>query len=89
MAYGDFKDIPRRTTSDRILRDNAFNIAKNPENDGYQRGLSSLVYKLFDKKSAGSGLSTHLNDDHRLDLAVQKLAEELYWIFKKNNLFRF
>ena len=78
MAYGDFKDIARRTTSDRILRDEAFNIAKNPENDGYQRGLSSMVYKLFDRKSAGSGLDTHTNDDHHLDLAVQKLAEELY-----------
>ena len=39
MAYGDFKDIARRTTSKKVLRDKAFNIAKNPKYDGYQRGL--------------------------------------------------
>ena len=48
MAYGDFKDLTRRTASDKILRDKAFNIAKNPKYDGYQRGLSSIVYKFFD-----------------------------------------
>ena len=52
MAYGDFKDIKRRTASDKILRDKAFNIAKNPKYDGYQRGLASMVYKLFVKSSA-------------------------------------
>ena len=52
MAYGDFKDIARRTASDKVLRDKAFNIAKNPKYDGYQRGLASMVYKFFDKKSA-------------------------------------
>ena len=52
MAYGDYKDIKRRTTSDKILRDKAFNIAKNPRYDGYQWELASMVYKFFDKKSA-------------------------------------
>ena len=52
MTYGDFKNLKRRTASDRILRDKAFNIAKNPKYDGYQRGLASMVYKFFDKKSA-------------------------------------
>ena len=51
MAYGDFKDIKRRTTSDKILRDKAFDIAKNPKYDGYQKGLASMIYKFFDKKS--------------------------------------
>ena len=51
MAYGDFKDLARRATSDKVLRDKAFNIAKNPKHDGYQRGLASIVYKCFDKKS--------------------------------------
>ena len=40
MAYKDFKDLTRRTTSDEILRDIAFNIAKNLKYDGYQRGLA-------------------------------------------------
>ena len=53
MAYGDFKDLARRTTSDNILRDKAFNIAKNKKYDAYQRGLASLAYKSFDKKTSG------------------------------------
>ena len=52
MAYGDFKDIARRTASQKVLRDKAFNIAKNPEYDGYQRRLASMVYKFFDNMSA-------------------------------------
>ena len=51
MAYGDFKDFARRPASDKILRDKAFNIAKNPKYGEYQRGLASMVYKFFDKKS--------------------------------------
>ena len=50
MVYGDFKNLTRRTASDKILRDKAFNITKNPKYDVYQRGLASMVYKFFDKK---------------------------------------
>ena len=56
MPYGDFKDLKRRTFFDKVLKDKAFNIAKNPKYDGYQRGLASMVYKFFDKKSKGSGV---------------------------------
>ena len=49
MAYGDFKDLKRRTASHEVLRDKAFNIAKNPKYDGYERGIASIVYKFFDK----------------------------------------
>ena len=49
IAYRDVKDLARRTASDKDLRDKAFNIAKNIEYDGYQRGLASMVYKFFDK----------------------------------------
>ena len=51
MAYGDFKDLTRRTASEKILREKAFNITKNLKYDGYQRGLDLMVYKIFDKKS--------------------------------------
>ena len=51
MVYADFKDLTRRTTSDKILPDKAFNIAKNLKYDGCQRGLASIVYKCFDKKN--------------------------------------
>ena len=47
IAHGDFKDLKRRTFSDKVFRDKAFNIAKNPKYDGYQRGLASMVYKYF------------------------------------------
>ena len=51
MAYGDFKDLNRRTVVDKVLHDKTFKITKNPKYDGYQRGLASMVYKFFDKKS--------------------------------------
>ena len=50
MAYGDFKDLTRRTASDKILRDKAFNIAKNLKYDGYQRRLASMVSKILIEK---------------------------------------
>ena len=54
MAYGDFKDIAWRTASDKVLRDKSFNTAKHSAYDGYQRGLASMVYKIFDKKLKGN-----------------------------------
>ena len=54
MAYGDFKDLARRTVSDKILHNRAFNIAKNPKYDGYQKGLALMVYKFFYKKTPDS-----------------------------------
>ena len=72
MAYGDFKDLARRTASDKVLRDKAFNIAKNPKYDGYQRGIASMVYKFFNKKYAGSGV---VNNEIKQNL---QLAKELH-----------
>ena len=56
MAYGDFKDLPKRTAADKVLRDKAFKIASDEKYDGYQRGLASMVYNFFDEKSRGSGI---------------------------------
>ena len=61
MAYGKSKDLVKRTQSDKFLRDKAFEIASNPKYDGYQRGLASMVYKFFGKKSSGSGVTNELN----------------------------
>ena len=71
MAYGDFKDLAKRTIADKVLRDKAFKIASDQKYDGYQRGLASMVYKFFDKKSQGSGIvnkeNTQLADElHKL-----------------------
>ena len=78
ITYGDFKDFTKRTASDKVLRDNAFNIAKNPKYDEYQRGLTSMVYKFFDKKTSGNGANNKIKQNQRpLDLVTQELAEEL------------
>ena len=66
MAYGDFKDLTRRTASDKILRDKAFKIAKNPKYDGYQRDLVSMVYKFFDKKASGSSIKNEIFSNKEL-----------------------
>ena len=78
LAYGDFKDLARRTASDKVLRNKAFNIVKNPKYDGHQKGLASVVYKFFDKKSAGIGVTTLANNECPLDFVTQQLAEELH-----------
>ena len=61
MAYGKSKDLAKRTQSDKVLRDKAFKIAIDLTYDGYQRGLASMVYKFFDKKSSGSGVDAEPN----------------------------
>ena len=50
-AYEDHTDLINRTKSDKFLRDKAYDIPNNPEYDGYQRGLTSMVDKFFDKSS--------------------------------------
>ena len=47
IAYGKYKDLEKRTQSDKVLKQKAFAIASNPKYDGYQRGLASIVYKFF------------------------------------------
>ena len=54
MAYVDFKDLARRTASDKVLREKAFNTAKTPKYDGYQRG-----FVFLDKSSEGSGVANN------------------------------
>ena len=61
MTYGDFKDFARRTASDKVFRDKAFNVASNPNYDGYQRALASMVYKFFIKRFLVEQLTMKLN----------------------------
>ena len=60
MGYRGFKYLPRRTASDKILRDKAFNIVKNLKYDGYQRNIASVVYILFDKKTSVSWVKSEI-----------------------------
>ena len=71
-AYSDSKDLTKRTIADKILKNKVFNIAKDPKYDEYQRGLASMVYNFFDKKSEGSGVNTKLGPQN------PQLAEELH-----------
>ena len=76
-AYADNKDLINRTKADKILRDKAYNIASNPKYDIFQRGLTSMVYKFFDKISVGSGIARS---------SSLKLADELHKpVIKKIN----
>ena len=74
MAYGDFKDLKKRAAADKVLRNKAFNIAKDPKYNGYQRGLASMVYKCFDKKTKGSGVTLA----NKSIPQNEQLAEELH-----------
>ena len=67
MAYEDFKDLNRGTFADKVI----FNIAKDPKYDGYQRGLASMAYKFFDKKTSGSGIKNE-------NISNKELAKELH-----------
>ena len=79
IAYGDFEDLPRRTASDKILRDKSFNIAKNPKYDGYQHELASMVYKFFDRKYSGSAVTHADNSAIKSKIMTnQQLAEDLH-----------
>ena len=83
MAYGHFKDLKRRTAADNVLRDQAFNIAKNPKNDGYQRGLASIGYKFFDKKTKGSGVTLPNKSIPQNEQLPEELHKPIIIKFKK------
>ena len=85
-AYADYKDLINRTEADKVLRDKAYDIASNPEYDGYQRGLASMVYKFFDKKSTGSGIasSSILADELHKPIIKKFNERKVYSQFKDN-----
>ena len=88
MAYGKSKDLVKRTQSDKVLKDKAFKIASDPKYDGYQRGLASMVYKFFDKKSKESGITNEsnyqlVNELHKPIIKKSK-KRKVYSSFKDN-----
>ena len=82
MAYGQSKDLDKRTQSGIVLRDKAFKIASDPKYDGYQRGLASMVCNFFDKKSSGSGIT----NDSNYQLA-NELHKPVITKFKKRKVY--
>ena len=90
-TYTGHKDLINRTKADKVLRDNAYNIASNPKYDGYQRGLASMVYKFFDskvaspdKKSAGKSSSSILADELHKPIIKKFEKRKVYSQFKDN-----
>ena len=78
-------DLINRTEADKVLRDKAYNIASNPKYDGYQRGLAGIVYKIFDKKLTGSGITRNTTKsnssilaDELHKLSLENLIKEKY-----------
>ena len=65
MAYGKYKDLEKRIQSDKFLKGKVFEIVNNPKYDGYQRGLASMVYTFFDKKSKGNGIKNEIKKKSR------------------------
>ena len=91
MAYGDFKDLAKRAAADKVLRNKAFKIAGDQKYDGYERGLTSMVYKFFDKKSQGSGrplpsASQLANNKENIQLA-DELHNPIIKKFKKRKVY--
>ena len=74
MAHGKSKDLVKRTQSDKVLRDKTFRIESDLKYDGYQRGLTSMVYNFFDKKYSGSGIINESN--YQLANELHKLIIE-------------
>ena len=91
-AYSDSKDLTKRTVADKILKNKAFDIGKDPKYHGYQRGLASMVYKFFDSKVASPDIKSVGSAAKRVNTKItpqkEQLAEELHKsiirkIFKK------
>ena len=88
-AYSDFKDIKNRAAADKILRYKAYEIAKDPKYYGDQKGLASMVYKFFDKKSAGSGVKSisqneQLSEELHKPIIKKFKERKVYSTFKDN-----
>ena len=84
VAYGDFKNLNRRTIAGKVLRDKASNIVKDPKYDRYQRGLASVGYNCFNKKTSGSGIK---NGNISNKQFAEKLHKPIIRRFEKRKLY--
>ena len=87
MAYNKFKDLEKRTQSDIVLKNKALKIASNPKYNGYERGLASMVYKFFDKKSKGSGLKENQGNFLQNSQLANELHKPIIRKFKKRKVY--
>ena len=82
MAYGKYQVLERR--ANKVLKYKAFETANNPKYDGYQRGLASMAYKFFDKKSKGSGIKNETKENQQL---ANELHKPVIRVFKKRKAY--
>ena len=84
MADGDFKDLNRRKVVDKVLRNKAFNIAKNLKYDGYQRRLASMVYQFLDKNTYGETVKNEIITNKEL---IEELHKPIIRKFNKRKVY--
>ena len=72
MAYSKYKDLEKITQTDKALRDKAFENENSTKYDGCQRGLASMVYNFFDKKSKGAGIKNEIKENQQLPNELHK-----------------
>ena len=89
MAYDKYKNLERRTQSDKVLKDKAFEIASNPKHHGYQRELASMIYKSFNKKPKRTGIKNEIKKNQQLANELYKpvirmFRKRVYLLFKDN-----
>ena len=82
-------DLAKITAADKVLRDKAFNIAKDPSKDGYQKALAAIVYRFFDKKTAGSCIKSipqneQLAEELQKPISSKFKKRKVYSAFKDN-----
>ena len=90
MAYGDFKDLAKRTAADKVLTNKAFKIARDQKYDEHQRGLASMLFEFFDKKSQGSSHSLQVaTNNENIQLAdelhkpiIKKIQKSVFFIYR-------
>ena len=97
MAYGKYKDLTKRTESDKDLEDKAFKIASNPKYDGYKRGLASMVYRFFEstdqlhkpiirkfkRHKVYSSFKDNIWNVCHTDITIIKQIQQRNWVFIK------
>ena len=89
METGD-TSYTYRNELDKVCFQHYMAYASNPKYDGYQRGLASMVYKFFDKKSKGRGIKNEIKENQQLANELHKpiirkfKKRKVYSPFKKN-----
>ena len=86
MSNKHSKDLPKKAATNKVVRDKAFKIVKNPKCDGYQRGIASMVYKVSGQMSAG----TFANKETRISFKnhQMRITQDNYWVYSylRNNI---